>query len=65
MVQSLLNLYDSTYFEMFRLLIDLRETDISIFLNESSKFDSQNKKSAGLMGFKHTYPILCLSDVFT
>lgn len=56
---------DSSSFKIFRLLNDLRDTDVSVFLNESAKLDSRSKNSAKLLGFKNTYPILCLSDVFT
>ena len=65
MVENLLMQSGNTYCDIFKLLIDLRETNISSFLNESSLFDSNCKKSANLLGFKHTYPILCLSDIFT
>jgi hypothetical protein len=43
----------------------LREADVLSLLNESAKLDENSKKSAKLLGFKHSYPILCLADIFT
>lgn len=65
LLQELMVDTDKSYFSVFQLLNELREADIGRLLEESSNLGEGLEKSCRLLGFKSTYPIMCLVDIFT
>ena len=64
-LENLLKKNEMPYYEVFTLLIELRESNVTRLLEESAKLSSKDARYSKMLGFQQTYPILCLIDIFS